>query len=456
MKLAWFGIFLLEAVSSSEESELYCEDYFENEAFPPPGNLTAFSEAAKRPVNQSSENRYRWPWLVSLGGRCVGSLIGPRFVLTAAHCCHNPVGHEVYIGSQGPWSSDKSLRVIDFRRHEKFNIATHEYDICLLRLAQPVEISVSSYPICLVHRKSTIIKENSLGASAGWGDLSQFGTPSKKILDDPLRIQPVETCKRAFHFFDPEKTFCTGSMMRSGKRPTCVGSGGAPFVMWNKNKPTIAGLTSLGLGCDMGRPLGLQTKIQPFVGWLVNKAIDMGAQMTSGKMRSMARKINLKSASNIEESPRAQRRALKAQRRAIKMVERRKEVEKREMLADRFKERMLRRKKAFLPKDIRRFVKLSLQEKMSKKEYLKPNQIDKMRSIDAVSDEENICSPEGLSTLYSDIKAIQCGHKRGSLSCSFECLTAGYISTAKLTCKDNKWKETFTTDKKTICGSPEV
>jgi hypothetical protein len=83
----------------------------------------------------------------------------------------------------------------------------------------------------------------------------------------------------------------------------------------------------------------------------------------------------------ISESPRAQRRALKAQRRAIKMVERRKEVEKREMLADRFKERMLRRKKAFLPKDIRRFVKLSLQEKMSKKEYLKPNQIDKMRSI---------------------------------------------------------------------------
>lgn len=81
------------------------------------------------------------------------------------------------------------------------------------------------------------------------------------------------------------------------------------------------------------------------------------------------------------ESPRAQRRALKAQRRALKMVERRKEVEKREMLADRFKERMLRRKKAFLPKDIRRFVKLSLQEKMSKKEYLKPNQIDKMRSI---------------------------------------------------------------------------
>jgi hypothetical protein len=30
------------------------------------------------------------------------------------------------------------------------------------------------------------------------------------------------------------------------------------------------------------------------------QAIDMGAQMTSGKMRSMARKINLKSASNIE------------------------------------------------------------------------------------------------------------------------------------------------------------
>jgi len=35
---------------------------------------------------------------------------------------------------QGPWSSDKSVRVIDFRRHEKFNIATHEVSSLLFLL----------------------------------------------------------------------------------------------------------------------------------------------------------------------------------------------------------------------------------------------------------------------------------------------------------------------------------
>ena len=55
------------------------QDYFENEAYPPPSNLTVFAQQLQGP--KSSENRYRWPWLVSLGGRCVGSLLGPRFVL---------------------------------------------------------------------------------------------------------------------------------------------------------------------------------------------------------------------------------------------------------------------------------------------------------------------------------------------------------------------------------------
>ena len=57
------------------------------------------------------------------------------------------------IPSQGSPSSlggvNETYKVVDFRRHEKFNIATVYFDVCLLKLNLPVALTEKSYPICL-------------------------------------------------------------------------------------------------------------------------------------------------------------------------------------------------------------------------------------------------------------------------------------------------------------------
>ena len=61
---------------------------------------------ASRVVNGNDAKRNAWPWQISLrvGGRhfCGGSIINPRWVVTAAHCVEenpSPGGYTVVVGN---------------------------------------------------------------------------------------------------------------------------------------------------------------------------------------------------------------------------------------------------------------------------------------------------------------------------------------------------------------------
>lgn len=441
----------LNLIRASDSESTHCKKYFEHEHYP--SNHTWVAE------RDSTDVRTRWPWLVSIGGYCAGTLIGPRWVVTAAQCCASPINHDVYIGSNGAvGTKNETFKVVDFRHHEKFNIATVYFDVCLLKLDAPVTLSSKAYPICLASRRSEITSPESQGATAGWSDQTEFGTPSPRILERTLPIRNATTCNNLFHYYDESKMFCAGPVEILGQ-PECIGDSGAPFVMMEDDRPVLAGITSWGYGCQKGRPLGIHTKIGNIVSWIVNKAIDMGADMDSARRRNHAKpNIQLRFTNNSN-STKSVKKTQKQRRKRIKQRKNVKDQIRKQNLERKFRLKMIHRGQHVETKKLKKFLKSNVKrDGRHQKTYLKSNQIKKLRTVNSAMPVfvYNACSTSGYDERYgsdrTDIEKIKCSYRNDNFECTFKCLQDNMQPNAVIRCRENRWYETFIKDTKNICS----
>ncbi|NKL12115.1 trypsin-like serine protease [Rhizobium leguminosarum bv. viciae] len=262
-------------------------------------------EDGGRVIGGQAAKKGEWPWQVKIlapdpeqrgrfGGHCGGSLIAPRWILTAAHCVTSGRSGKQDLFArdllivEGKSKIDKvisvdgpdkpGLAVEDVIIHEDFDRKVFANDIALIKLAAP---AVSKPAVLASASDDEVEAAGHPAVVTGWGyTKADHGWDDKylptELQEVELPIVPREDCRAAYRDssmrMNPidERNVCAG--YAEGGKDACQGDSGGPLVAQRPDKRWIQlGIVSWGAGCAEAEHYGVYTRVAAFRDWIAAK-----------------------------------------------------------------------------------------------------------------------------------------------------------------------------------------
>ncbi|XP_059142680.1 plasminogen-like [Physella acuta] len=239
------------------------------------------SEKSYRVVGGKEVMRNSWPWQVAIMTKyldqyCGGTLIAPRWVLTAAHCVRKNNRKRklvVRVGEHDIHKNETTQEDIRPERefaHPDFNYQSITNDIALIKLSHPPSAYTQPGYACL---PSPDFKPQNkqLCTIVGWGKIKnqhQYGSDS--LQEARIPVVRHQKCRKVFEYNITSSQVCAG--FKRGGTDSCAGDSGGPLLCESQpegnGKYYLYGVTSYGEGCGRKGKYGIYTKVSSYLDWI--------------------------------------------------------------------------------------------------------------------------------------------------------------------------------------------